>query len=45
MGPDHIVFMGSQFPSPKGAQPLPYFWPMHVVAKQLDGSRCHLVCR
>jgi len=27
-----------------GAQP-PNFWPMSVVAKRLDGSRCHLVWR
>ena len=23
----------------------PNFWPMSVVAKRLDGLRCHLVCR
>jgi len=31
-------------PSPKGAQP-PNFRPICVVAKWLDGSRCHLVGR
>ena len=25
--------------------PLPNFWPRSVVAKRLDGSRCHLVWR
>jgi len=29
-------------PSPKGADP-PNFRPMSVVAKRLDGSRCHMV--
>jgi len=36
--------MGTQLPSPKGAQP-PNFRPISVVAKWLDGSRCHLVGR
>jgi len=31
-------------PSPKGHSPL-NFWPISVVAKWLDGSRCHLVGR
>ena len=31
-------------PSPKGAEP-PNFRPMSIVAKALDGSRCHLVWR
>jgi len=30
--------------SPKGAQ-LPNFWPMSIVAKRLDGLRCHLIRR
>jgi len=30
---------------PKGAQQLPNFRHMSVVAKRLDGSRCHLVRR
>jgi len=42
----HCVIWG---PScyPKGARPPPSsnFWPMFVVAKWLDGSRCHLVRR
>jgi len=29
----------------KGAQPLPNFRPMSIVAKRLDGSRWHLACR
>ena len=33
--------MGAQLPS-QGAQP-PNFWPISVVAKWLDGLRCHLV--
>jgi len=36
--------MGTQLPLPKGAQP-PNLRPMSVVAKQLDGSRCHLLGR
>jgi len=32
----------TQVPLPKGAQP-PNFRPMSVVAKWLDGLRCHLV--
>ena len=41
----HCVRWGGSSPSPKGAQPssLPNFWPICVVAKRLDGSRCHLV--
>ena len=30
---------------PKRGTAPPNFWPMSVVAKQLDGSRCHLVRR
>jgi len=29
----------------KGAEPLPNFWPISIVAKRLDASRCHLVWR
>ena len=36
--------MGTSPPPPKWAQS-PNFWPMSVVTKQLDGSRCHLVRR
>ena len=42
--PGHIVLDGTQLLSPKGAQP-PNFQPMSIVAKQLNGSRCHLVWR
>jgi len=42
--PGHIVLDGAQLPSPKGAEP-PNFRPIYVVAKWLDGSRCHLVWR
>jgi len=38
----HCVRWEPSSPSPKGAQP-PNFWPMSVVVKWLDGSRCHLV--
>jgi len=41
----HCVRWGPSSPSAKkGAEP-PNFRPMSVVAKQLDGSRCHLVWR
>jgi len=39
----HCVRWGPSYPL-KGAQP-PNFQPMSVVAKRLDGSRCHLVAR
>jgi len=47
LGPGHIVLDGDPAPLPKGAQPrtAPNFRPMSVVAKWLDGSRCHLVHR
>jgi len=38
-----IVLDGIQLPLPYGAQAP--FWPMSVVAKRLDGLRCHLVGR
>ena len=38
----YCVRWGPSFPSPKGAQP-PNFWPISVVAKWLDVSRCHLI--
>jgi len=43
LGAGQIVLDGDPAP-PKGAQP-PNFRPMSVVAKRLDGSRCHLVWR
>jgi len=46
LGPGDIVLDGDPaLPLPKGAQPPPNFRPMSVVAKWLDGSRCHLVGR
>jgi len=41
LGPDNIVLDGDPASSKKGQSP--QFWPMSVVAKRLDGSRCHLV--
>jgi len=39
----HCARWGPNSPSPeKGAQPS-NFWPMSIVAKRLDASRCHLV--
>ena len=34
---------GYPAPPENRAQPPPNFWPMSIVAKLLDGSRCHLV--
>jgi len=42
LGPGHIVLDGDPPLLPKGAQP-PNFRSISVVAKWLDGSRCHLV--
>jgi len=43
--PNHIVLDGDQLPIPKkGAQQPPIFGPC-IVAKRLDGSRCHLAQR
>jgi len=39
LGPDHIVRWGRGSPPQIGHSP-PNFWPMSVVAKRLDGSRC-----
>ena len=44
LGPGHIVLDGTQVPK-KGTQQPPIFSPCVVVAKRLDGSRCHLVLR
>jgi len=40
--PGHIVLQ-TQLPPPKKGGTAPKFWPMSVVAKRLDGLRCHLV--
>jgi len=45
LGPSHTVSGGHPPPLSKGAQPPPNFRLMPVVAKRLDGSRCHLVWR
>jgi len=47
LGQDNIVLDGDPAPlSPKrGQSPLPNFWLMSIVAKQLDGSRWHLAWR
>jgi len=44
LGPGHIVLDGDPAPLPKEAQP-PNFQPMSIMAKRLDGSRCHFVWR
>jgi len=43
LGPGHIVLDGNLAPSKSGTAP--NFRPISVVAKWLDGSRCHLVGR
>jgi len=44
LSPGHIMLDGTQLSLPKkGASPSPNFRPMFVLAKRLDGSRCHLV--
>jgi len=46
LSPGHIVLDGEPGAPPlKGYSPPPNFQPMSVVAKRLDGSRCHLVWR
>jgi len=44
LGPDHIGLDGDPAPPTRGTAPA-NFQPMFVVAKQLDGLRCHLVWR
>jgi len=45
-GPGDFVLDGDPAPLPKrGRSPLPNFWPIFVVARWLDASRCHLVWR
>ena len=43
LGPSNIVFDADPAPHPRGRAPI--FLSMSVVAKRLDGSRCHLVQR
>ena len=45
LGPGHIVLDGDPAPLPKKGAELPNFRPVFIVAKRLDGSRCHLVLR
>ena len=43
LSPGKIVLDADQAPPPpRGTVPSPNFRPMSVVAKRLDGSRCHL---
>ena len=43
LGPGDIVLDGD--PAPPKKEHSPTFWLMSVVAKGLDGSRCHLIRR
>ena len=44
LSPGDFVLNGDPAPSPKRVQcHLPNFWPISIVAKRLDASRCHLV--
>jgi len=44
LSPGDFVLDGTQIPLPKkGRSPLPNLRPISIVAKRLDGSRCHLV--
>ena len=46
LGRGDFVFDGDlAIPRKKGTLPLPSFWPMSIVAKRPDGSRCHLLRR
>ena len=47
LGPGDIVLDGDPAhpPTPEKGAHSPNFQPMSVVAKRLDGSRCHLVQR
>ena len=43
LGPDDVVLDGDTVPLPKRGRSHPKFSAMFIVAKRLDGSRCHLV--
>jgi len=43
LSPGHILLDGDPAPSPAKGGRAPNFWPMSIVAKWLDGTRCHLV--
>jgi len=46
VGPGHLVLDEDRAPlSQKGQSPHPQFWPMSLVAKWLDESRCHFLRR
>ena len=46
LGPGHVVLDGDPAsPSKNKRSTAPNFRPMFIVAKWLDGSRCHLVRR
>jgi len=43
--PGHNVLDWDPAPTPKKGHNPPNFQPMSIVAKRLDGPRCHLVRR
>jgi len=43
--PGDFVFDWDPVPPEKKGTAPPNFWPMAIVAKRLDGSRCQLVQR
>jgi len=45
LGPSDFVLDGDARLPKRGQSPFPNFRPISVVAKRLDGLRCHLVCR
>jgi len=45
LGPGAIVLDGDPAPPKRGSTAAPQFSAMSVVAKRLDGLRCHLVRR
>jgi len=40
LNPGHIVLDGDPAPLPQKAAQSPNFWPIFIVAKRLDASRC-----
>jgi len=45
LGPGHIVLDADPAPPPPKGHSRPNFRPISIVAKRLDGLRCHGVCR
>ena len=45
LGPGDIMLDGDPVSPKRDTAPSPAFRPMSIVAKRLDGSRCHLVRR